>query len=257
MVPDTVHFIFGLREDFGGKPFSFLHYLAVRSAAEVHRPSRILFHHRYRPSGEWWDKSLPYLTPVAVEPPSEVFGRKLRHYAHQADVLRLEILLREGGVYLDMDVLSLRSFRPLYPRGFVMGRQYDGRWGKGRPGLCNAVMLAEPEHPFVRKWHESYRSFRSWGKDYFWDEHSVKLPLRMARENPSLIHVEEEGTFFYPGVKEPEVLWSDRPADFGRAWCVHLWESTFWWDRYLKKLDPAFLRESPVNFARLFRRYAG
>ena len=39
----------------------------------------------------------------------QIFGNPVKRFAHQADVLRLELLLQFGGVYLDLDVLLLRS----------------------------------------------------------------------------------------------------------------------------------------------------
>jgi mannosyltransferase OCH1-like enzyme len=59
--------------------------------------------------------------PVLVTAPKEIFGKRLRSFAHQADVLRLEILMREGGVYLDLDTITLRSFEPLMGDRLVMG----------------------------------------------------------------------------------------------------------------------------------------
>jgi len=45
----------------------------------------------------------------------------------QADVLRYWLLHRYGGVYLDCDVLTLRSFEPLRRHEAFAGRQCDGR----------------------------------------------------------------------------------------------------------------------------------
>src|SRR5687767_12052334 len=56
MIPNRIHFIFGLHPDFGGKPFSFVHYLAIASAAAVNSPSEIILHHAHEPAGEWWER---------------------------------------------------------------------------------------------------------------------------------------------------------------------------------------------------------
>lgn len=158
-----------MRKDFGGKPLSFIHHLAVKSAWDCNQPAQILLYYKHEPHGEWWERSKSYLTLVPVEPPTEIFDRPLRHFAHQADVLRLEILMREGGIYLDMDVICLKPFSPLLKHTFVSGRQDDR-------GLCNAVILAAQGASFLRVWHESYKCFRSSG----WDEHSVLLPNALA-----------------------------------------------------------------------------
>jgi len=45
-------------------------------------------------------------------------------YAHKADVLRLQVLNTYGGIYLDIDTMSLRSWRPFCEvHRFVMAWQ--------------------------------------------------------------------------------------------------------------------------------------
>lgn len=58
----------------------------------------------------------------------------------QADLVRLEVLYRDGGVYLDADVQLLRPLDSLLDvEAFACWE--DDRW------LCNAVMGATPGHP--------------------------------------------------------------------------------------------------------------
>jgi len=264
MIPNVIHFVFGLKENFGDKPFSLIHYLAIRSAYECNKPDAIKFHYKYEPTGEWWDKIKPYLTLVKVEPPKEIFGNPLLHYAHQADVLRLEILLKEGGIYLDMDVLCLNSFEPLRRRhAFVMGREEER-------GLCNAVILAEPGAEFLKKWYAQYISFRSQGRDQFWFEHSVTVPAQLAQKFPELIHIEDKYSFFWPYYQgSPITLW-ERATDgaqdelmvqlkkefvfhfLSTSFCIHLWEQ-LWWEDYLKYVTFDNLMTSSNNFSRLAR----
>jgi hypothetical protein len=77
-----------------------------------HAPT-VYFYHAHVPSGEWWDRTVPLLQLRRVRAPSTVFGRPLRRFAHQADVVRLEVLLSFGGVYLDLDVMLLAPLAPL------------------------------------------------------------------------------------------------------------------------------------------------
>jgi len=254
MIPNVIHFVFGLRDDFGSFPFSFVHYLAIKSAYECNHPAAIKFHHKYEPKGEWWEKSKGYLNLVKVDVPTEIFGNKLLHYAHQTDVLRLEILLREGGIYLDMDVICLNSFRPLLRHDCVMGRE-------GRYGLCNAVIMAKPGSKFLKTWYDQYRNFKSTE----WNKHSVFLPLELARRNAEDLHIEDPFAFFWPTISNPGVLWrkidprasflmksKDRLAQMilQHAYCMHLWNQG-WWDKYLKDLAPDYLRKTDNLFSRL------
>jgi mannosyltransferase OCH1-like enzyme len=112
-------------------------------------------------------------------------GRLLTHqFAHKADILRLEILLEHGGIYLDIDTFVLRPFADRHTGLDLM--QYDTVLGmearalevahgprsddEMRPkGLCNAVIVARPGADFLQLWLQSYDTFR----DSKWTEHSV------------------------------------------------------------------------------------
>ena len=49
MIPNIIHFIYGLDPSFGGKPFMLFHYLAIKSAYEVNKPDKIYFVYAYEP----------------------------------------------------------------------------------------------------------------------------------------------------------------------------------------------------------------
>jgi hypothetical protein len=290
MIPNTIHFVFGLQEGFGGKPFSFIHFLAVYTAWKVNRPERIMFHYAIEPEGEWWDKAKPYLTLNQIKAPTQIFGNTVTHYAHRADIVRLEMLKSHGGIYLDLDVVCINPFAPLLRRDFVMGIQQN-------TGLCNAVILSKPNAPFLSIWLEEYRNFD--GRR--WCFHSVELPYRLAMNHPSLCYILNKDMFFYPIHNDPvhhylfglSVPWISKmrsvaesfvklalhvvglrrmkPGEFAlhglrgqewhyrklrRAYCVHLWESQ-WWSPYLVTLNPNVLCTATFNLARLLREIIG
>lgn len=151
MIPSIVHFIFGLQDDYGGKPFSFVHFLSVYTAFKVHRPEQIHFHCEYEPKGHWWEKAKRYVTLNKIRAPTEIFGNPIERLENKADVIRLEVLKRFGGIYLDIDVISINSMSPLLIHDAVLGIQH------GR-GLCNAVVLSKKDGEFVSIWYDQYRS---------------------------------------------------------------------------------------------------
>ena len=104
MIPNQFHFIFGLKEDFGGKPFNILHYLAIKSAYDLNKPDAIYFYYTYEPSGEYWDKAKPYLTLVQVEAPTEIFGNPITHVAH---LLKIMFVTKALSNLLTNDLLIL------------------------------------------------------------------------------------------------------------------------------------------------------
>jgi hypothetical protein len=254
-IPNVIHFIFGLQSP---RPLAFMHYLAIKSAYDCNRPDAIKFYYKYEPTGEWWEKSKPYLTLVKVEPPTEIFGNKISHYAHQADVIRLEVLMKEGGIYLDMDVVCFNSFKPLLKHDCVMGKE-------GLGCLCNAVILARPNARFIEKWYDRYHSFDS----NKWNEHSCQLPFKLALENPKDIYRVDRFAFFWPLWGNPETLW-DEPDQrktlksrikykmekiiLNQSYCVHLWNH-LWWDKYLSCLSPEYIRSSQNIFSKLCKKF--
>ena len=82
-----------------------------------------------------------------VELPREIFGRKIKKFQHMADIIRLRKLIQKGGIYLDLDVVSVRPFKQLYKYKCVMGIQAPNTKYKG---LCNAVILSEPNSVFFK-----------------------------------------------------------------------------------------------------------
>ncbi len=284
MIPKIIHFIY-----VGGRPFNFIHFLAIFTAKKVHQPTCIYFHHTEAPTGHWWEKAEPLLTLNRVEQVHQIHGNAIKYPAHMADVIRLEQLERHGGIYLDLDIISLNSFDPLLNREFVMGIEAG-------TGLCNAVIMTHSQSPFLKRWRNEYRNFDG---DQ-WNYHSVILPWQLAREFPEQIHVADQYAFFYPTHNDPvkAYLWGQAPPLYelinrvarnilklglyklhgvrdavrlasarsfhalrGAHWhyqrarnsyCLHLWEG-LWGEPYLKQVTPEYLRSSNSNFAKLLR----
>ena len=186
------------------------------------------------------------VTPVKIEAPREIFGRPLDRVAHRADVVRLQKLIEHGGIYLDADVLVQRSFDDLLNHRTVLGQEAQA----GKTGLANAVILAEPQSPFLCRWLEEYRSFRGGppGSE-FWNHHSVLLPEQLARAHPSEITVLQPTAFFWPLWTDEHLKWifaSNRPIPLDHTYANHLWENFAW--NYLEDLTPRRVRASDTNF---------
>lgn len=247
MIPKIIHFIFGMVEDFGGKPFGLPHYLAVKSAYEINKPDKMFVYNYFEPKdNEYWEKSKKYFEIVNIEPPRQIYGNKIFHYAHASDVIRLQMLNFVGGIYLDIDTLCVSSMDDLLHHKFVMAKQ-DTR------GLCNAVMLAEKNSEFGRSWLEMYSSFGDPNGPCAWDQHCVQLPKSLAQVRPDLITVLEEQSFFTP-------IWSNLPDLFERnvsldgKYTFHLWEHCSW-DEYVSKIDEQWIRNTDCSYSTVAKRF--
>ena len=247
MIPRIVHLCFGLTPDFGGKPWGLVHYACVRSILERVAPETIFLHYAYEPKGPWWSLTRPLVSLNRIEPPESIFGQPIRHPAHKADVVRLRTLIDQGGIYLDCDVLALRAFDDLLTNQCVLG---DVSQPRARPGLCNAVILAEPQAEFLRIWLDEYRTFDA----EKWDHHSVLLPARLAESHPHLVRIMPQEAFFSPSWKEEDIkrLYArEEPVSDPAAYAHHLWENIAW--PFFKDLTVSKVRKRDTAFHGLLR----
>jgi len=255
-IPNVFHFIF-FKPDNSEIPFSLVHYLAIKSAFEVNQPNVINLYYSHESTGEWWEKAKPYVNLVRVEPPTQIFGQPLYHYAHQADVLRLQLLLEQGGIYLDMDVICTQPFTPLLQHPFVLGQE------GGTHSLCNGVILAQKNAPFLQKWLAGFdpktslwQGFRSKGRDHYWAEYSVLYPAHLAKLFPELIYIESADKFHWPLWHDEHLQWlfEGDSDSFETSYCHHLWE-TLSWEKYLRHLTVEHIIQVDTNFNRIARRF--
>jgi Glycosyltransferase sugar-binding region containing DXD motif len=239
--PAKIHFITGLRRDFGGKPFILAHALAILSARLAHPEHEILVHFEHEPAGPFWAFAKAHVTCVHVSAPTEVFGRPIANYAHAADLLRLRILVEQGGIYFDLDTMVIRRVDDLPVDRVVMGLEVHR---DGAPiGLCNAFIAAPPGSAFLRAWLDSYSDFDAGD----WNKHSVRRPFELVQQFPALVHVAPQSAFFSPGWdKESLKDLFERCVDVSGAYSMHLWESLSW--SYLSSLTVARIACEDTTF---------
>jgi hypothetical protein len=274
MIPNIFHFVFGMAEDFGGKPFSFVHYMSVKSAVALNKPDAAYFHYEFEPEGEWWSKAKPLLTLHKIKAPESFMGQALYHVAHKADVIRLQVLKETGGIYLDLDTISVKPLVELLGNSFVIGQEMrpayiPKNWRQrlklklglkkispaGATGLCNAVLLSEKNSEFVNLWLKEYKTFRSKGRDKYWNEHSVQVPEKLAATYPEKITQLSPYAFHFPlydGAGLRAMFEDVHP--FPEAYLHHLWES-FSWNDYLSKLSPDIVQQKDTTYNLIARRF--
>ena len=117
-----------------------------------------------------------------------------------------------GGIYLDADVIVVKSFTPLRRYSFVIGQESPG-------SLCNGIMLAARGAPFLRLFLEQYHSYL--GPKEIWSVKSVVNSGKLARLYPHLAHVEET-TLNRPNWVERAQIYDGR-YNWTKNYAVHLW----------------------------------
>jgi hypothetical protein len=250
VIPKRIHFIFGLTPDFGGKPFSFVHWAAIRSAQIANPGWSTTFWCKHEPDNRYFDAIRPHIGIEYIEPPETVFGNPIPHPAHKCDWLRLQVLKQFGGVYLDLDTITVKGFHGWIESPATMIGESAGL---SVVGLCNAFIAAEPNALFLDRWIEKFRGFRSTGRDEHWNESAVKWPYELYC-NGGGTSVFSPWSFMQPdwtpqGIKAMFAETHEFPHAFGH----HLWESFSW--PYLQQITPETYRSIDCTYTKLLKRH--
>jgi inositol phosphorylceramide mannosyltransferase catalytic subunit len=163
----------------------------------------------------WTEENLP----SNVRCPA--IAERLRHPAERADLLRLEVLWREGGVYVDTDFECLRSIEALLD-GLDF---FAGYIGPGK--INNALIGAAPGHPLLDRALDEARPREFHGYD---KEATGPLLLnRIVQDAPGVTIF--PAPYFYPAdgeeratayaIHHAERSWQDRDALLQRLHKAH------------------------------------
>jgi hypothetical protein len=122
-------------------------------------------------------------------------------------------------------------------------------------GLGNAVILAQPNAQFLLRWYETYKNFRSTGKDQYWAEQSVHVPELLSKIYWDEITILDEKAFFTPSYDDEELKeFFEGSKTYPESYVHHLWESVAW-ENYLSKLSPSAIQSSESAYSRQTIRY--
>lgn len=129
LVPNIVHFVWFSFDE----RLKFHQMISIRSAYLFIKPDMIILHCDNEPTGYWWKyvkNLIKTLIIRKITPPKIVLGKRLVKVEHQSDIARIQILQQYGGIYLDFDVIVLKSFDDLRYYNYTMGLEYFGNPGK-------------------------------------------------------------------------------------------------------------------------------
>ena len=150
----------------------------------------------------WTEDDLP-ADPIRPE-----ILERLRVPVERADILRLEILYRHGGVYVDTDVECMRPMDDL-----IAGRNFVGVCLK--PGrMTNTFIASVPEHPLLERALREVRPL-----EVYWTVSAPPDALKEVAGPPLLRRLVR----YYPDVEllEPSVFFPSTREERERAIGVH------------------------------------
>ena len=236
-----IHFIWLTQR--GSRPFSFINSLAVLAAVSNHLDPVIMWCNEVPQNNPNWDRVKDLFEVRPVEMPTEIGGIPLEHVQYKADILRLQILQKLGGIYLDTDTLLLKGLHPLVGPEMVLARESPD-------SLAMSPIICKPGAEFVAKWLERIPAALEVGT---WAYHAVNLPVEISAEIPCDIRPQHE---FFPFDLRHNYLFDDGRADehmerLGDPYALHVYET--YWAGYLGEVDESYMKTRDTLFARLFR----
>lgn len=244
-VPNIVHFIWLTGVD--SRQFSYINYLAVRAAEKIHNPIEIRMHCNREPTGNvHWNRAKKYFTLVPCVAPMMLSGTQVRHVQYQSDILRMGILIRQGGIYIDMDMILLRPLYDLMKNKLTLTEESPS-------SIANGVILAEPNSEFLKIWLDKMPQAM---QSPTWAYHAVVLPVQLFHDFPHLVTIRDNSYFFPLDLKrnylcetEPDQV-AESMSRIGPAHGIHVYET--YWRGYLDDIKPEFMHGASL-FAKLFR----
>ncbi len=215
MIPNIVHFNYGLMPQ--NDDFLFVYYISVLSCKLINNPDKIYFHYHWEPRGYWWEKTKEIVNIIKIDVPTHIGKKEIKKVAHRSDIARMEALKKYGGIYLDIDTICIRSYKDLLHNKFVIANEITES-GKNM-GLCNAIMMTEPEGSFITEWLSHYEEhFNPDG----WQEASTYLPFRLANTNKNLT-ILKPSNFLLPSWESIDLIF-EKPNEISDDLIVlHYW----------------------------------
>ena len=235
-IPNIIHYIFGLKEQ--KEEFAFVYYLSILSNLLINKPKAIYFHYQYLPYGYWWDKAKEHLKLNYINTDDIYFGeKKIIKYAHKADKIRLDMLLKYGGIYMDIDTITYRPYHHLLKYDFCIGIQEEIYKNKRVEILyCNAILFSKRNNIFLKNWIDQYST-------YFdpdgWCEASVHLPSivykKLDNEYKKNIKVLEKEAFYIPSYNEVHKIFEGDEKINNSLLTLHFWNT--YSEKYYKEIQ--------------------
>lgn len=123
---------------------------------------------------EWNEDNLP-LNELAIDNSFFSYCMKYKLWAFMSDYLRLWILYREGGIYMDTDVQAIKPFDSLLNNPMFLGYDMNNYIGTG-------IIGAEKNNPFIKELLDFY-SEKIWKVNYY---NNPMIFSNVLQEKPDL-----------------------------------------------------------------------
>lgn len=191
-IPRIVHYVW-----FGGHDIDYSMFLSFLSTQRFVKPQKVFIYIDTNVSRPYFDKMMTHgnVQIVYYGHIPTIFQKPLSptlKLLHTSDIIRAEILLRYGGIYLDWAAYWLKSADDLLSLGYETIASLDFFKDmyprQGFPDTINmGVLLARPGSRFISLWQESFKQYTGNHHTY----HAVELVYKLYEEHPDLLFIDK------------------------------------------------------------------
>ena len=139
-------------------------------------------------------------------------GQEVKSKRHLSDLVRLQVLYLNGGIYLDTDMVMTRDPGPILTHNITMGLIENGT------GMGNAFIAVKRNSDFVRDWYNEYNHYNN----TFYYRNSLHVPRDMWHRQPGRLHMESK-RLYSPNWFEADKLFKRWDFDWSQNYAVHVW----------------------------------
>lgn len=242
--------------------FKIVHYIVVKSWLVNNESCKVIFWTNKPPTYSTWFYRLvnEFKDRISIKDPLEIL-KSAPNYAeeaynkascmtHKADILRLLIILKDGGVYSDLDHICLSSLehvftgdKPVYPCELDSDRHFEA--------IPNGIFYAPKDSDWIKDLLGLYRFYNPDS----WNETSILKPTELYFKDPSRITVFPAGLFDPVTYRYDDwhsfFFYNDDNLRFDDSFAVHISESVT--KDILKYIDLKHIMTVKTNFTVLVR----
>ena len=194
MIPKIIHYIWIDKSPNEKVKLSHLFQMCMMSARIANPDYRIVIHTNKDIDWEMLKKEdfeVDIISNDLIESGKKLgisFDNDYCNLAHMSDWVRYNILYNEGGIYLDIDIVILKSFDDLLDKHFVISSETSKK-------ICNGVILSRKNENVLEKIINNYLT--DYQKDD-WIYNSQIKPYEFIKEDNTCTVLERTAGFHYP-----------------------------------------------------------
>lgn len=253
MIPKTIHCIYPVTER--TRPWSIVNHTALLLARKHHPDFKVVI----------WTNEAASMSPMRVSAalsdatikpitlPTHLDGVEIGWPQYVSDVLRLQILIEHGGVYMDTDILFRAPIDAHVAAADATSVAIMSWETPEKTSACNALMIAPPANRFLAEW---LRRLPESLTSSTWAQGGVVLPaLLFAEEFASDSRQFLDHTFACPlDLSRPwlfdPALRDEAKARIAGSQAIHVFES-FWRDT-VSRVDVDWVEKTDCLFSDIF-----